>query len=47
MMQINIKQNYTYPIKSSSSLTSKLLFMAVKDDFQKQPFAYVLQNRCF
>ena len=23
-----------------------LLFIAVEDDIQKQPFAYVLQNRC-
>ena len=35
----------SYP--SSSSLASKmLLFIAVEDDIQKQPFTDVFQNKC-
>ena len=43
---MNIKHNYilTHFIQISKQM---LLFIAVEDDIEKQPFADVLQNSCF
>ena len=45
MIQINIKYNYISPhfIQFSKKM---LLFIAVEDDIQKQPFADDPQNGC-
>ena len=45
MIQISIKHDYILPhfIQFNDQM---LLFIAVEDDIQKQPFADVLQNRC-
>ena len=45
MIQINIKHNYIllHFIQFSKQI---LLFIAVGDDIQKQPFVDVLQNKC-
>ena len=46
MVRMNIKHNYilTHFIQISKQM---LLFIAVEDDIEKQPFADVLQNSCF